>query len=68
MFNLFDADGNKAITINTKHYKNHFHKSLQLITIEELLNMMAVFIEIGEGKNHKVILGKTLVGHIDFVQ
>ena len=26
----------------------------QVITIEELLNMMAVFIEIGEGKNHKV--------------
>jgi hypothetical protein len=25
-----------------------------VITIDELLNMMAVFIEIGEGKDHKV--------------
>ncbi len=27
---------------------------VQVITIDELLNMMAVFIEIGEGKDHKV--------------
>ena len=26
-----------------------------MITIDELLNMMSVFIEIGEGKGHKVI-------------
>merc|ERR1739838_150296 len=42
IFNLFDADGNK------------------LITIEELLNMMAVFIEIGEGKNHKIDLATVM--------
>jgi len=42
IFNLFDADGNK------------------LITIEELLNMMSVFIEIGEGKNHKVDLATVM--------
>merc|ERR1711874_950296 len=42
MFNLFDADGNKVITI------------------DELLNMMAVFIEIGEGKNHKVDLATVM--------
>jgi hypothetical protein len=27
---------------------------VQVITIDELLNMMSVFIEIGEGKDHKV--------------
>eukprot|EP00092_Neocalanus_flemingeri_P015334 GFUD01016586.1.p1 GENE.GFUD01016586.1~~GFUD01016586.1.p1 ORF type:complete len:193 (-),score=79.93 GFUD01016586.1:30-608(-) len=42
IFNLFDADGNK------------------LITIEELLSMMAVFIEIGEGKNHKIDLATVM--------
>eukprot|EP00090_Calanus_glacialis_P020303 TRINITY_DN31234_c0_g1_i1.p1 TRINITY_DN31234_c0_g1~~TRINITY_DN31234_c0_g1_i1.p1 ORF type:complete len:193 (-),score=68.45 TRINITY_DN31234_c0_g1_i1:34-612(-) len=42
IFNLFDADGNKVITI------------------EELLNMMAVFIEIGEGKNHKIDLATVM--------
>ena len=36
IFNLFDADGNKVITLN------------------ELYEIMAVFIEIGEGKDHKV--------------
>jgi len=36
MFNMFDMDGNKVITI------------------DELLNMMSAFIEIGEGKDHKV--------------
>ena len=30
------------------------HNLKQVITIDELLNMMAVFIEIGEGKGHKV--------------
>merc|ERR1719347_2508955 len=34
IFNLFDADGNKIITLN------------------ELYEIMAVFIEIGEGKEH----------------
>merc|ERR1712142_1227520 len=42
IFNLFDADGNKVITLN------------------ELYEMMAVMIEIGEGKDHKVDLAKTL--------
>ena len=42
MFNMFDMDGNKVITI------------------DELLNMMAVFIEIGEGKNHKVDLATVM--------
>ena len=28
----------------------------QVITIDELLNMMSVFIEIGEGKGHKVTI------------
>ena len=36
IFNLFDADGNKVITLN------------------ELYEIMAVFIELGEGKDHKV--------------
>ena len=31
-----------------------FHYFYQVITIDELLNMMSVFIEIGEGKGHKV--------------
>merc|ERR1711914_56367 len=35
IFNLFDQDGNKVITI------------------DELLALMSVFIEIGEGKDHK---------------
>lgn len=42
IFNLFDADGNKVITLN------------------ELYEMMAVMIEIGEGKDHKVDLAKTM--------
>merc|ERR1719422_2239792 len=42
IFNLFDADGNKLITLN------------------ELYEMMAVLIEIGEGKDHKVDLAKTM--------
>jgi len=42
IFNLFDADGNKIITLN------------------ELYEIMAVFIEIGEGKDHKVDLAKTM--------
>merc|ERR1711955_10375 len=42
IFNLFDADGNKVITLN------------------ELYEMMAVMIEIGEEKDHKVDLAKTL--------
>merc|ERR1711973_355891 len=42
IFNLFDADGNKVITLN------------------ELYEIMAVFIEIGEGKDHKVDLAKTM--------
>ena len=33
-----------------------FYYLFQVITIDELLNMMSVFIEIGEGKGHKVIL------------
>merc|ERR1719244_1777279 len=36
IFNLFDQDGNKVITI------------------DELLSLMSVFIEIGEGKNEKL--------------
>ncbi len=32
-----------------------------MITIDELLNMMAVFIEIGEGKDHKVGAAKGLL-------
>jgi len=42
MFNMFDMDGNKVITI------------------DELLNMMSVFIEIGEGKGHKVDLATVM--------
>merc|ERR1711973_708679 len=42
IFNLFDADGNKIITLN------------------ELYEIMAVFIEIGEGKDHAVDLAKTM--------
>jgi|ERR1711915_89640 len=42
IFNLFDQDGNKVITI------------------DELLNLMSVFIEIGEGKNHKVDLATVM--------
>merc|ERR1712154_295034 len=42
IFNLFDADGNKIITLN------------------ELYEIMAVFIEIGEGKDHTVDLAKTM--------
>ena len=30
------------------------HNLKQVITIDELLNMMSAFIEIGEGKGHKV--------------
>jgi len=42
IFNLFDQDGNKVITI------------------DELLNLMSVFIEIGEGKDHKVDLATVM--------
>merc|ERR1712112_722587 len=42
IFNLFDADGNKIITLN------------------ELYEIMAVFIEIGEGKDHTIDLAKTM--------
>jgi Ca2+-binding EF-hand superfamily protein len=42
IFNLFDQDGNKVITI------------------DELLNLMSVFIEIGEGKEHKVDLATVM--------
>merc|ERR1711929_61301 len=42
IFNLFDQDGNKVITV------------------DELLNLMSVFIEIGEGKNHKVDLATVM--------
>merc|ERR1712134_105972 len=42
LFNLFDQDGNKVITI------------------DELLSPMSVFIEIGEGKNHKVDLATVM--------
>jgi len=42
IFNLFDQDGNKVITI------------------DELLSLMSVFIEIGEGKNHKVDLATVM--------
>merc|ERR1711970_1241849 len=42
IFNLFDQDGNKVITI------------------VELLNLMSVFIEIGEGKDHKVDLATVM--------
>merc|ERR1711913_190025 len=42
IFNLFDADGNKIITLN------------------ELYEIMAVFIEIGEGKEHTIDLAKTM--------
>merc|ERR1712134_156542 len=40
IFNLFDQDGNKVITI------------------DELLSLMSVFIEIGEGKNEKLEVKK----------
>ena len=40
---------------NDKLYMYHLISILkQVITIDELLNMMSVFIEIGEGKGHKV--------------
>jgi len=42
IFNLFDVDGNKVITI------------------DELLNLMSVFIEIGEGKEHKIDLATVM--------
>eukprot|EP00088_Acartia_fossae_P011942 TRINITY_DN1609_c0_g2_i1.p1 TRINITY_DN1609_c0_g2~~TRINITY_DN1609_c0_g2_i1.p1 ORF type:complete len:205 (-),score=74.37 TRINITY_DN1609_c0_g2_i1:32-610(-) len=42
IFNLFDQDGNKVITV------------------DELLNLMSVFIEIGEGKEHKVDLATVM--------
>jgi len=42
IFNLFDQDGNKVITI------------------DELLALMSVFIEIGEGKDHKVDLATVM--------
>merc|ERR1711892_160476 len=42
LFNLFDTDGNKIITLN------------------ELYEIMAVFIEIGEGKEHQIDLAKTM--------
>merc|ERR1712060_528984 len=42
IFDLFDTDGNKVITI------------------DELLNLMSVFIEIGEGKSHKVDLATVM--------
>merc|ERR1712203_1039515 len=42
IFNLFDQDGNKVITI------------------DELLSLMSVFIEIGEGKDHKVDLATVM--------
>merc|ERR1719286_109816 len=42
IFNLFDTDGNKVITI------------------DELLNLMSVFIEIGEGKSHKIDLATVM--------
>ena len=35
-----------------QYFTSHYSK--QVITIDELLNMMSVFIEIGEGKGHKV--------------
>ena len=34
--------------------RSRLHFFDQVITIDELLNMMSVFIEIGEGKGHKV--------------
>ena len=40
---------------NDKLYMYHLISILkQVVTIDELLNMMSVFIEIGEGKGHKV--------------
>merc|ERR1711915_902433 len=42
IFNLFDADGNKIITLN------------------ELYEIMAVFIEISEGKENQIDLAKTM--------
>merc|ERR1712080_472267 len=42
IFNLFDADGNKIITLN------------------ELYEVMSVFIEIAEGKENNVDLAKTM--------
>lgn len=42
IFNLFDADGNKIITLN------------------ELYEVMSVFIEIAEGKENQVDLAKTM--------
>jgi len=42
IFNLFDADGNK------------------IVTLDELYEMMSVFIEISEGKDHKEDLAKIM--------
>merc|ERR1712198_373482 len=47
IFNLFDQDGNKVITI------------------DELLNLMSVFIEIGEGKSQKLELNEFIRGMMD---
>ena len=53
IFNLFDADGNKAGGAINMMYDDTVIL-LQVITLNELYEIMAVFIEIGEGKDHKV--------------
>ena len=56
IFNLFDADGNKVTPPPNMFLMDlsAFNPSFKVITLNELYEMMAVMIEIGEGKDHKV--------------
>ena len=47
--------------------RSRLHFFVQVITIDELLNMMSVFIEIGEGKGHKVIYDYLMVLILHFL-
>ena len=51
IFNLFDQDGNKAKDWTKFSTKKAF---LQIITLNELYELMSVFIEIAEGKENNV--------------
>ena len=51
IFNLFDQDGNKAKDWFKFSTKKAF---LQIITLNELYELMSVFIEIAEGKENNV--------------
>ena len=51
IFNLFDQDGNKAKDWTKFSTKKAF---FQIITLNELYELMSVFIEIAEGKENNV--------------